>query len=208
MLGWLVIFQKSYSGAGKGACNEVFSVCELTLRSSCQDWSDPELTPAYVSAGHNCTLTPKSHSDWCSLGSLLICFVRTGEKTCSQAFGIISDSRTMLATTALEKTPQGLQTHISLYIAAFVASQVAEYKVIPTEVRTIVKAHVYSDAQGLCWQFYGYFLDFIRISISTLVYAFWIYPGLNCQNQFSKKTNIVSLTSKRDNFLSLKDKEF
>lgn len=203
MLGWLVIFQKSYSGAGEGACNQVSSVCELTLHCSCQDWSDLELTPAYASAGYNCTLTLKSHSDWCLLGSLLICFVRTGEKTCSQAFGIISDSRTMLATTA----PQGSRTCISLCIAALVASQAAKCKVFPTEVRMIAKAHVYSDAQGLCWQFYGYFLDFLCISISAFVYAFGIYPGLNCPNQFSRKTSIISLTSRKNNFLSLKDKE-
>lgn len=47
----------------------------------------------------------------------------------------------------------------------------------------------------------------MSISVYALVYATAIYPGLNCQNQFSRKTSVLSFSIKKEQFLSFKDKD-
>ena len=93
-----------------------------------------------------------------------------------------------------------LRAHISLWMTILVARQVAKFKKKEscTSLRMIVKAHVHSDAESLLDYFIWHFLGFLTISIHALVYAIGIYPGLNCQNQFSRKTSIISLASRRN----------
>lgn len=139
----------------------------------------------------------ESHLNWCSLRNLLICFMSI-MKTCSQAFGIIILEPCFIHCTREGGMKAHELTSPCVPLLWWPVKQQNRNSAGFSEWQSkLMFIQMLSACTG---NVIYYFLDFISIFRQALVHAIGIYSGLNCHKQFSRKTSIISLASRRNKF--------